>query len=238
MRSGSEGPASRNEQNVAARSGAAEQYDEGALTNAKDGWLEPLTSIPNWITAIRLAALPVLWLLAAFRHTTWLGLGLGFAAFTDVIDGIVARRWGQTTEFGSRLDSFADHLMTASTVVWLFWLRPEFFHRERLLLSAWVLLGILALLVGWIRFRRVGGLHLYTAKVAGTFGYLFAIALLLFASYPRWVFFIVIGLAFIAVLETLAVFLFCDDVDENGKSILLLSCRSPGRGGANPAGRT
>lgn len=188
--------------------------------------------IPNRITTLRLAALPLLWVMAALGETAWLAAGLAVAALTDVADGVIARLSGTTTTFGSRLDSIADHLLTGSTIVWLLWLRPDFFARERATLTAWLILGIVSLLVGWVKFRRIGGLHLYSAKVAGVAGYLLAIWLLFSASYPRWIFFTVIGLASLAALETMAVFLTRREVDETIGSIFLP--RPPDEGRSTP----
>lgn len=188
------------------------------------------TPIPNRITTLRLVALPLLWVLAAAGARPWLAAGLAVAALTDVADGIIARLSGTTTTFGSRLDSIADHLLTGSTIIWLLWLRPDFFARERVTLTAWLILGTISLLVGWVKFRRIGGLHLYSAKVAGVAGYLLAIWLLFSTSYPRWVFFTVMGLASLAALETMAVFLTRRKVDETLGSIFLAR-EADGHGG-------
>jgi phosphatidylglycerophosphate synthase len=183
------------------------------------------SSLPNRITAVRLAALPLLWLLAITRETTWLGIGVAIAAFTDVLDGFIARRTGTTTEVGSRLDSIADHLLTASTVLWLLMLRPEFFARERVPLLIWAAFATLVLLVGWVRFHRIGGLHLYSAKVAAVLGFVFAIWLLLTGSYAAPFFYTVLAVATLAAIETLAVFLAFEEVDENAGSIVMLLSR-------------
>jgi cardiolipin synthase (CMP-forming) len=178
------------------------------------------SSLPNLLSAFRLAALLPLWILAVLGEATWLGVGVAVAAFTDVLDGYIARRSGQATSFGSRLDSVADHLLSASLLLWLLWLRPDFFAKEYVLLLSWAALGAMTLLIGWLRFRRLGGLHLYSAKLAGTLGYLFAIWLLLAGDYRRSVFFVVIAIAFIAMLETVAIFLTARRVDEHAGSIL------------------
>jgi phosphatidylglycerophosphate synthase len=177
------------------------------------------SSLPNLLSAFRLAALLPLWILAGLGEATWLGVGVAVAAFTDVLDGFVARRTGTITSFGSRLDSVADHLLSASLLLWLLWLRPEFFSREYVLLLTWAALGAITLLIGWLRFRRFGGLHLYSAKVAGTLGYLFAIWLLLTGEYRQPVFLFVLVVAFIAMLETLVIFLTARRVDEHAGSI-------------------
>jgi phosphatidylglycerophosphate synthase len=172
------------------------------------------------LTLLRAAMLPLLWALSATRDPRWVGIGVALAAFTDVVDGPLARRLRATSARGSRLDSIADHLLTASVVAWLVWLRPGFVAAELPLLVGWLLLGALTLLVGWLKFGRVGNLHLYSAKVAGTAGYLFAIWVLIFGDYAPWLFHLVIALAFIATLENLAVILLRDRVDEHVGSVL------------------
>lgn len=184
------------------------------------------SSLPDRLSLVRLAAVPLLWILAALRATTWLGIGVAAAALTDVLDGAIARRMGQTTERGSRLDSIADHTLTISVGIWLLWLRPEFARRELPLLAAWGVLAVAALLVGWLRFHRIVGLHLYSAKLAGTLGYLFAIWLLLFGTYSPAVFYLIFAVCMLAAAESLLVLATRPSVDEHIGTLL----RRRGRG--------
>jgi cardiolipin synthase len=177
-------------------------------------------SLPNRLTRLRLATIPLLWILAILRESTWLGVGLMLAALTDVADGAIARHYHRTTPLGSRLDSIADHMLTVSTALWLVWLRPDFVAEQLPLLSTWLALGLAALLVGWVRFRRIGDLHLYSAKVAGTLGYLFAVWLLLFGTYDATVFYLVIAICMLASAESLLVVSTRSEVDEHVGSIL------------------
>ncbi len=71
-----------------------------------------LLTLPNIITLVRLACIPVfLWLLFVEddrASAAWLLGGLGA---TDWVDGWVARRYGQVSELGKILDPFADRLL-------------------------------------------------------------------------------------------------------------------------------
>ena len=98
-------------------------------------------------------------------------------------------------------------MLTLSTVAWLFMLRPAFITENRTVLSIWLALGALTLLVGVVRFRRIGDLHLRSAKVAGVVAHLFVLFLLLTGTYSRVVFAAVMALCYIATSEALLVML-------------------------------
>lgn len=178
--------------------------------------------------------LPVLWVIAAAGEEQLLGAGILVAASTDVLDGVLARTLHMRSEFGSRLDSIADHLLTGSVVIWLLVLKPEFTQRFAPWLIAWALLAAVTLLVGWLRFRRLGDLHLISAKVAMVLAYIFVSALFLFDGYRPVYFWIVLGLAFVGVAESLLVYLTRRNPDERIASILF----RPKAPNDSPAGKS
>jgi CDP-diacylglycerol--glycerol-3-phosphate 3-phosphatidyltransferase len=87
-------------------------------------WIEVRRHIPNALTILRFAAIPVfVWLfLDAGDDAAW-GAGLFFAAAaaTDQIDGFLARRWHVESAFGKVADPLADRLMIVVAVV-LLWI--------------------------------------------------------------------------------------------------------------------
>ena len=83
-------------------------------------WAEFRRSIPNALTIARFVAIPVFaWLyLEAGDGAAW-GAGIFFAAaaFTDQLDGLLARRWHVESRFGKVADPFADRLMIGTAAV-------------------------------------------------------------------------------------------------------------------------
>ena len=75
---------------------------------------------PNQITVARIALLPfAIWTLY-FDGTLWQifsWLIFGAIAFSDVLDGKLARSTHQVTEFGAFLDPIADKLLIASAMI-------------------------------------------------------------------------------------------------------------------------
>ena len=77
-------------------------------------------TIPNLISALRIAAVPVfLWLLFGKDDPATAGWLLGGLGATDWLDGWLARRLGQTSPLGAFLDPVADKLMVAIALVLL-----------------------------------------------------------------------------------------------------------------------
>jgi cardiolipin synthase len=69
-------------------------------------------TIPNALTAARLACLPLyLWLLFEWNDRPLAALLLGFLGITDWVDGYVARRFDQRSEFGAVFDPVVDRLL-------------------------------------------------------------------------------------------------------------------------------
>ena len=110
-------------------------------------WVELRRRIPNALTIARFAAIPVFaWLyLEAGDGPAW-GAGLFFAAaaFTDQVDGFLARRWHVESSFGRVADPLADRLMIGTAVV-LMWATG----RLPLVAALVILARDLALIVGY-----------------------------------------------------------------------------------------
>ncbi|MFT9056097.1 MAG: CDP-alcohol phosphatidyltransferase family protein [Ethanoligenens sp.] len=73
--------------------------------------------IPNWLSVLRLALIPV-FIVVFFSPHAHGGLIaaaiLGISGLTDVLDGIIARHFHMTTDLGKILSPFADKLTPAS----------------------------------------------------------------------------------------------------------------------------
>ena len=79
-------------------------------------------NIPNLLTLLRVALIPVFILLfyLPFAWSYWAAATVfALAAVTDWFDGYLARRWEQSTPFGAFLDPVADKLMVAVALVLL-----------------------------------------------------------------------------------------------------------------------
>jgi CDP-diacylglycerol--glycerol-3-phosphate 3-phosphatidyltransferase len=82
---------------------------------------ERLWNLPNTITILRTAIVPVLLLLPWVQDSRFGSQALAWlfivAALTDLLDGWLARRGQQVTRFGKLLDPLADKLLVATALV-------------------------------------------------------------------------------------------------------------------------
>jgi len=182
--------------------------------------LAELKKVPNLLTAFRLVAIPAMWPLAFTGHSFWIGVGLVLVAVSDAVDGVIARRLGQASEFGSKFDSFADGLIGPSVVTWLLVLQPEIYTENPELCLTWISVTAASLAVGFVKFRRFANLHLYSAKAAAFAQYPFVFNSFFFETYSPVLFYLAVGTGILASFETLVLQLTQSEVDEHMGSIV------------------
>lgn len=147
-----------------------------------DGGLERVLTVPNVITLVRLACIPVfVWLLFGAHQQTAAALLLGALGATDWIDGFVARRFHQVTTLGKVLDPVADRVLVGTAVVAVIvhgavpvWFGVATIVREVLVSAAVLLLASLGA-------KRID--VLWVGK-AGTFALMFAYPAFLLSDGP------------------------------------------------------
>ena len=122
--------------------------------------------IVNGITLYRLMAAPVLVLLI-FTHQVnvfkWL---LAISFFTDLIDGWLARRFKATSILGARLDSIADDLTVAASMVAVVVLKPAFLKQQMVFIIILFALFLIQIMLALLRYGKVSSFHTYSAKLA------------------------------------------------------------------------
>ncbi|AQS87358.1 CDP-diacylglycerol--glycerol-3-phosphate 3-phosphatidyltransferase [Neoasaia chiangmaiensis NBRC 101099] len=81
-----------------------------------------LTDLPNVLTLLRIAAIPILVALVAIRQPVAdLAACLIYiaACITDYLDGMLARRWHQNSDLGRMMDPIADKLLVGALLLTL-----------------------------------------------------------------------------------------------------------------------
>jgi CDP-diacylglycerol--glycerol-3-phosphate 3-phosphatidyltransferase len=166
----------------------------------------PLRQLPNALTLLRFAAIPVFIVLLARDQDgpSWpAGIVFALAGVTDQVDGWLARRWHIESAFGKVADPLADRLMIDVAVVLLV-------VYDRL---PWVALVILlrdALLVGGYKLVVPRGYDFEVSRLGkiATWGLYASLAFVLVTerdtTWPLVLFWISLGLAVVAAAQYVA----------------------------------
>ena len=113
-------------------------------------------SIPNIMGYIRILMIPVFAALYLRAETTaeyrLAALVLGISSLTDMLDGLVARKFNMITELGKLVDPIADKLTHAGVTVCL----------ATQIRQVWLLVGLLVIkevsqaIVCWVKYKQTG----------------------------------------------------------------------------------
>ena len=151
-----------------------------------------LRTIPNLLSLLRLALVPVFLYLIVSSQPGLAFLVLAVASFTDWLDGYLARRLNQITRLGALLDPAADRLYIFATLIGLAitnaipaWLPAVVIGRDFILMFTIPLLAS----------RNYGPLPVHFAGKAGTFALLYAFPLLLLADWWSAASFVILPIA-------------------------------------------
>lgn len=153
-----------------------------------------VVTIPNLLTFMRMALIPVFATLLFYGDTKWALAVFFVAGFSDGVDGFVARRFGQESELGTIIDPIADKLLMTTAFIILtlpnvlshvphlpvpFWVTAAVIGRDVLIITV---AGAIALMTNFRGFKpswlgkvstfvQVSGVGLIL--VAAVFGYSF-----------------------------------------------------------------
>ncbi|HMA46718.1 MAG TPA: CDP-alcohol phosphatidyltransferase family protein [Frankiaceae bacterium] len=147
---------------------------------------ERVLTIPNALSALRLAGVPVFLWLVLGPHADGIALVvLAVAGVSDYLDGKLARMLDQASRLGALLDPLADRLYIVSTIVALavrgivpWWLTAALLARD---------LALLAVTAPTLNRLGYGPLPVHFLGKAATFNLLYAFPILLLGAGHGWV---------------------------------------------------
>jgi cardiolipin synthase len=178
---------------------------------------QPRLSVPNLLTGFRFIAAPVLLWLAWNGHGFSFMILLAVAFLTDVLDGYIARMTGQVTDFGAKLDSWADivNYLTISVSCW--WLWPDIVKRELLFVSFIIISFLLPPIAGFYKFGQLTSYHTWGVKLAAA-----SVGLTLYVLFlggPAWPFRTAAIICLMAAFEQIMITLYLSAPKSDVRSI-------------------
>ncbi|MDG1495001.1 MAG: CDP-alcohol phosphatidyltransferase family protein [Porticoccaceae bacterium] len=125
-----------------------------------------LYSVPNILSLMRLALVPVLVALAYFSRAEEFLVVLAISLLSDVFDGYLARKLNQTSELGAKLDSWGDVLTYGCMILGLYWIWPQVFAQQVWFLVAATLSFVVPVAYALGKFGEYPSYHTLGAKTA------------------------------------------------------------------------
>ena len=163
-------------------------------------------NIPDKISVFRMALAPVLLLLAWFQQGRVFLILLALAYISDAVDGPIARRTGQQSALGPRLDTWADVPIYLCVPLCAWWLWPELFMQEALYFIFIIASIVFPLLAGLFKFRRTTSYHTWLTEAAAVCAAVSTI--LLFTGVSPWPFRVSSFLCMLAGFEEILITIF------------------------------
>ncbi len=140
-------------------------------------------------------------------------------AFTDVLDGFIARKFNLETEFGAKLDSIADRIFYFSIIIWSWLLISDFILQNKFLIS--ITLGALFAteMFKLIKFGNLGYFHLYSAKACAVSIFLFFFSAVLQLEITQTLLYLMSVIIILHCVEEIILTLLIDKSKVNVKSL-------------------
>lgn len=162
-------------------------------------------SLPGLLILFRLV-LGILLLADATDKQTGLRFVLALSAgvASDVLDGVVARKFGIVTDRLREADSWVDAWFVSCVLASAWLAHREAIHRFLLPIAVMVAFFALSQLVAWSKYRRFAAYHAYSARLAGALLYLAAIQLFGYGI-AGWVLSLGIFVAILSHVERIAI---------------------------------
>ncbi len=141
-------------------------------------------------------------------------------AATDILDGYLARNFYGVSDFGAKLDSFADAIFFLSFLIVIYPILNIDY-----LIFIWILaiflIKLASISIGFIKYKKFTLVHTYLNKLTG--GALILLPLWLLFIPSDIVLILLCLIATIAAIEELVIIIFIKNPDLNLKSIFLKS---------------
>ena len=151
-----------------------------------------IVNIPNSLSVVRILLIPLFVVLYLGKdpaaYGIWPGLILAVSGLTDMLDGIIARKFNQITALGQILDPIADKLTQATVVVCI-----AIVNRQN-----WTLIPLVCVFICKEAIMALGSLKLFRMGARPTaamwFGkmgtavfYIIMFLIIIFPNIPDWV---------------------------------------------------
>lgn len=182
---------------------------------------ENILNLPNLLSFYRLIISPVILYFALSGQEQLFAIFICVSLISDILDGFTARLLKLQTHFGAALDNLADMTTYILAIVGIYMFKWELIQPHAWILYLFIAILLLSYLVAFMRFRKIPGLHLYSAVSSGYAQGIFIFILFAFGFYP-WLFYVVISWGIVAYIEKIFILIRLDNIKTGVKGLYWL----------------
>ena len=177
-----------------------------------------LLTIPNLISSYRLLVFPLILYFIIAGNEKLFAIFLIINLLTDLIDGVIARRFHMETELGAKLDSFADNFTYLLAFAGLFVFKMDDLRPHLVSFILFIGMLVLTVIVSLIKFRKFPSFHLYMTKISGYIQGAFFISIFSLGFFAP-LYYLMITWAIIGALEHIAIQMVIPEMRSNVKGL-------------------
>ncbi|MGE4289091.1 MAG: CDP-alcohol phosphatidyltransferase family protein [Salinivirgaceae bacterium] len=182
---------------------------------------ENILNVPNMLSLYRLLVAPLIFYFVLSGQEKMYAIFICISLVSDVLDGNISRLFKLQTKFGAALDNLADMFTYAMAFIGIYFFKWNEIAPHATLLYIFIGTLILSYIVAFIKFKKIPGLHLYSAVSSGYVQGLFIFCLFAFGFYP-WMFYVVTIWGTIAYVEKIFVLIRLNEIRSGVKGLYWL----------------
>jgi len=185
------------------------------MVNLKD---RKLYSVPNLLSFYRIFTFPIVLYYTLISNELIYFILLTINLITDILDGFIARRFNLQTEFGARLDAFADIGMYILAFLGVLVFKAHEFEPHIYSLSIFFAVFVLPKIIALRKFGSFPSLHLYSSKIGGYVQGFFFLSLFTY-GFSSIFYYIMIITGIFSFIEQIVIILMVKQMKSNMKGL-------------------
>lgn len=175
-------------------------------------------NIPNALSLYRLFSFPIVLFVALYGEETIFVTLLVTNLITDILDGLIARRFNLQTEIGSKIDSTADLGTYILAILGIFLFKLDDFKPHLLSFSIFLGLFLASNVIAFIKFKQLPAYHLYSWKIGGYIQGGFFFVLFVY-GFNTWYYYFMAIWGIASFIEHIAIQFILNSVKPNAKGL-------------------
>lgn len=155
-------------------------------------------TLPNYITMSRLILIPFMYIFILNHQIIFFMILFYLAGLSDVLDGFLARKLHLVSSIGKKLDSIVDFIFFIFATYFFYLIYPDILKDSFYLILSAVLLLMILIISGLIKYKKTILFHTYILKIVGLMVFILVGTTYFYQSYLLWrIVFVLLNIGYI-----------------------------------------